>query len=285
MKKSYILYFSLCLFFMSQQALGVVLYRGDSRPPEVIFQHGFNTVGEGFSFDMVHHITGQSCYAGTSRSAFISLSRNEVASHDFADEGASATGASRYYVYEIESDRTYIDVVSSLQQALRHPDYNPSQRLRLMNMLSVAEAEDEVLSEFTILSSSVIRVHIYASPSGELVETRENPNFVNGTNTDPESVTYEHILQYIPPSSVDNSTNAWYASDSDSDSDSNSDSSDSSTACFMGGACSGITPRMNINTNKSVPICVAKKIEPLGVFLIFDGYDSFRRNNSIHDEL
>ncbi|SKA74888.1 scabin-related ADP-ribosyltransferase [Enterovibrio nigricans] len=257
----------LSILFITTKTLAVTLYRGDSRPPEVIFEYGFNPPGGG-SFDIIRHTTGQSCFAGTATSAFVSLSRSEVAAHDFADEQASATRASLYYVYEVESDSSYIDVTGTFQAARSHPIYTPSQRLRLINMLSVADSEDEVLSEFTVLNSSVVRVHIYASPSGDLIETRENPNFEHGTGAEPIAIPVNDIPHYLPPSSVDNSTNAWYAS-SDSDSD-----SDSSTACFMGGACSSLSSRTSAAT------CVEKKVIPIGEIIILDEGKPYIRTSS-----
>ncbi|CAE6962161.1 NAD+ ADP-ribosyltransferase activity [Vibrio sp. B1FIG11] len=254
--KSNLLYFVL-LITVSPVSSAITLYRGDTRPPEEIFQNGFQSLGS--STDLIRHISGASCHAGTANSNYVSTSASSVSAYDFASEGASAEGHEFFYIYEIESDSSYIDVVATLRRAHEIPGYTAPQRVILGNLAGQADGEDEVLSQFLILASSVIRVQIYRTDTEQLIETRENPNFVRGSNEPPQPLADEFYMQFLPPSSVSNATMAWYESESGSESDSSS-----VTACFMGGACSS-------SSDKKSAKCFQAEVPPVIQISLFEG--------------
>lgn len=58
-------------------ANGSILYRADSRGPEIIFREGFR--GRGNNMNLVHHLSGASCWetsGGVERSAYVSMAEH-----------------------------------------------------------------------------------------------------------------------------------------------------------------------------------------------------------------
>lgn len=81
-----------------------VVYRGDSRPPEEIFEQGFRARGSGHSYSAAQHIG----LWGSESTGFISTSRDSFVAHGFARD--AARDKSEGYVYAIRiNPNTAID--------------------------------------------------------------------------------------------------------------------------------------------------------------------------------
>jgi hypothetical protein len=93
--------FASCLIFAASHASAWdLLYRGDSREPDIIFREGFQAAGT--NRNVLAHISGDSCWLGdgTLRSAYVATTQIEA---DARQYGASVY-AQRSYVYHIVPD-------------------------------------------------------------------------------------------------------------------------------------------------------------------------------------
>ncbi|CAE6962173.1 NAD+ ADP-ribosyltransferase activity [Vibrio sp. B1FIG11] len=212
----------------------ITVYRGDTRGPDDIFQNGFQSIGS--SQDLMRHISGASCFGGDRNSGFVSTSRNRLRAFHFAEGTAQETGRNLAYVYEVETNEYFIDVLETLELARHQPAYSSAQRIRLQNYMLQAFSEAELVVRTLIPSRNIISVTIFNLDDGT-EERRENPNYVRGTNASPSPLPESAILSSIPPSSI----NATMASSSVSS------PSETVSACFMGGDCGSQQSRSQAN--------------------------------------
>jgi hypothetical protein len=156
----------------------VVVYRGDGRPPDVIFASGFQPGGT--RANPLYHISGDSCFGGLPterRSGWISVSRSRTTAQHYAR-----------YVYEIAAQAGGNEQMFDLTESLGHIA-TQGRNFGLVPLVQGAATEfqhlaargEEIITRH-VPANRIIRVHEYnrnaLSGPSVLVRTTENPHYV-----------------------------------------------------------------------------------------------------------
>lgn len=146
-----------------------ILYRMDTRPPEVIFRTGFSAWGN--NDDLAEHTSGRSCsYTegrdGNRRSAFVATTANPAFARRLARVAAQSTRSGRAYIYTIRSNDNLYELARSLRA------YVPQEP----GLATIASHQSEWSAYRQIRNQDVIGVAIYRR--GHSVDYRSNPNYL-----------------------------------------------------------------------------------------------------------
>lgn len=193
---------SVLLFFSFFSYAVEYTYRADSRPPEVVFSEGFESLGN--NGNLYLHVEGDTCYSGSRESAFVSTS----ASRDFSiGWGQLNRPGTTYYVYTIRSTNNFYDAYQSLIAG-----YNNTGNTRIYNTARTNRHQEEYSALGGISASQIVEAEEFIS-NGE----DASPTFVMGIPNP----------NYVRENTQSN-PNAYPVRSTDTDSDSDSDSC---TAC------------------------------------------------------
>jgi hypothetical protein len=189
------------------------VYRADSRPPEVVFQHGFT--GRGGNLDVLAHSRLNSCMVDDPRaaSAFVGMSADESEATLFAteqlEEQPGRNPDAGLWIYTIRADATFFSVPRLVERvveagAAQRQGYTPDDARIAGQLLQNTEivGEAEVLATH-VPSTLVIQAYrVWLDPNDELDygQALRNPSYI-AANTQAESEGVP-LNAYIPPGSL-----------------------------------------------------------------------------------
>ncbi|MBJ7262962.1 MAG: hypothetical protein JHC61_04135 [Burkholderiaceae bacterium] len=145
-----------------------VLYRMDTRPPEVIFRTGFSSWGT--NDNLAEHASGESCsrsagQLGARSSAFVATTSNPEFARRLARVAVTLTPTGRTYIYTIRSNDNMYNLAESLRA------YVPQQR----TLAAIAAHQSEWSAYRQIRGEDIVSVTIYRR--GYPADYRSNPNY------------------------------------------------------------------------------------------------------------
>jgi len=168
-----------CLAGLASAAPPTFVYRGTSVAPDVAFAQGFPARGN--NEDMIQHITGASC-TRSQDSAFVSTSATEAVAHSFTRRHIRMDIDSDGYVYRIRADGNFFSAYDSLMEA-----YGRTRNPSFQETANYYQEDHEFLARGGVQPSLVESVTIYRfnerTRQIEVVETRQNPNYIAADTT------------------------------------------------------------------------------------------------------
>ncbi len=147
------------------------VFRADSRPPEDVFQNGFQAWGTNINFNA--HILGISGRRGSRDSAFIPTTTNGQAAENFALDLLNVSPDATAYVYYIRATDNFYSAMTTMYNlydsaGLRVPD----------TTRATIAAEQEYSAYLHISPEQIVYVMAYSREDGVIVRTlHANPNF------------------------------------------------------------------------------------------------------------
>lgn len=180
-------------------------YRADTRPPEEVFNTGFQNLGD--NDRIIEHVEGESCFSGTQNSAFISTTLHSDFAVNWLSEGRNS--GNTYYVYEIRPTNNFYDVTSTLLRG-----YQITQRQRFWDVAYYFQGQAEVVAFGGISAEQIVSAREYITTGVNtpptLVRVINNANYVNDAISDSYGSAYPYV--YADDAADDSSSCSSYCS-------------------------------------------------------------------------
>ncbi len=201
-------------------ATRALVYRVDANPPEVVFRDGIRNrhpdEAPPADYDILNHVLGLVC-APNQRSAWISTtsSNDQVTDflirqlrHESAPLADNTVPDVELWVYTIEADDSYLDVMTVIHQVIQYGmrgqyGYQLRHSLVLQNILDTTATHNraEVLTRFIAPSRILLARRVHRSPDGQttLSDPERNPAFQYFTERDTNHL--PDLAETVPPDS------------------------------------------------------------------------------------
>lgn len=161
------------------------VFRADSRPPEDVFENGFQAWGTNINFNA--HVLGISGRRGSRDSAFIPTTSNIQSAENFALDLLNVSPDATAYVYVIRATDNFYSAMTTM--------YNlyDSAGIRLPDTTRATIAAEQEYSAYSyITGQQILYVMAYSREDGETVRTiSSNPYYERlQTHSNEEPFTY-----------------------------------------------------------------------------------------------
>ncbi|WP_074181129.1 scabin-related ADP-ribosyltransferase [Serratia marcescens] len=165
-----------------------VVFRQDTRPPAIIFEHGFQPLGD--DDDILNHIEGISCLSGRSTSAFVATTTDQSVA---VGMGRDVQQGEAFWVYSIRPSDNFYSAYNSLMYAYSQTNINI-----FRETAQTFAPQREYMAFAGIASEQIIGGWLYRSHGLHTEPVRlsysENPYYLpENTDVNPNPYTRYHI--------------------------------------------------------------------------------------------
>lgn len=195
-------------------------YRADLRPPEVVFQAGFQS--RGTNIDLMHHLTGRSCRPSLSsqqRSYFVSSSSTMAGLFWYLTSDRHLFYNRYFWIYEIERDeQTDFDVATALTHSMYSSNLQRRYTRRTMDhIIRLADSSTERVTPSGIPGRRIRSATMYHGSNALFAPVAppvQNPSFVaQGYTGQPFTLP----SRYLPMGNASRTAMEFYSSDESSE--------------------------------------------------------------------
>ena len=157
------------------------VYRMDFREPAIIFDKGFEALGN--NNNLYDHVSGKSCNNGAANTAFVATTSDKQFAIDWVKNSFCSSKrktAEKYYVYKIRATEKFYNAYASLLETGKKKDSQLANRFK---------NENEWLALDGVPASQIEKADIYSIPGYVLIDTEMNPHYneisEGSANSDP----------------------------------------------------------------------------------------------------